>query len=79
MAAINQRGLAKAMDLVPMTTKQLHEELVKRGHTISFSYTCDIVNGRGLKRNPALRKAIAEVLGVPQFWIETPDPTEGAA
>jgi transcriptional regulator with XRE-family HTH domain len=72
MAAIDPNGLAKAMDLAPMTAKQLADRT-----GMSLTYVCDIVAGRRtLKRNPELRKRIASELGVPQHWIEH---QEGAA
>lgn len=74
MASISPEGLARAMDLAPMTPKVLAE---KTG--LSLTYVCDITKGRRtLKRNPELRKKIALVLGVPQHWIEHHDSTEAA-
>lgn len=69
MAAISPEGLSRVMDMAPMTPKQLAD---KTG--MSLTYTCDIISGRRtLKRNPELRRKIAEVLRVPQHWIEHHD------
>lgn len=66
MAQIDNVGLARAMDMAPITTKVLAERV-----GVSLTYMCDITGGRRtLKRNPELRKKIAEALGVPTFWIE---------
>ena len=66
MAAIDHKGLTKAMDLALVTPKQLAEAT-----GMSLTYVCDITAGRRtLKRNPELRKKIAVALNVPQHWIE---------
>lgn len=58
-----------------MTTKQLAAEV-----GISITYMCDITSGRRLlKRNPALRRRIADALGVPTHWIEYHSPSADAA
>lgn len=73
MSAIDPTGLSKAMSTAPITAKVLAE---KSG--VSLTYMCDIISGRRtLKRNPALRRKLAEVLDVPQHWIEHHD-TEAA-
>lgn len=74
MAIIDPAGLAKAMDLAPMSAKRLADTV-----GISIQYITDITRGRRtLKRNPELRHKIAAALGVPQFWIESHE-TEDAA
>lgn len=70
MAAIDHKGLTKAMDLALVTPKQLAEAT-----GMSLTYVCDITAGRRtLKRNPELRKKIAVALNVPQHWIEHAEP-----
>ena len=66
MAAIDPKSLTKAMDMAPMTPKQLAERV-----GLSLTYICDITAGRRtLKRNPEMRRKIAQALDVPQHWIE---------
>jgi transcriptional regulator with XRE-family HTH domain len=66
MTVINSLDLTRAMDRAPMTASQLAREV-----GVSLTYICDIRAGRRkLSRNPALRRRIAEALGVPQHWIE---------
>ena len=81
MAAIDPYSLTKAMAKAPMTAKQLVEALRQEGQPVSLQYVCDITSGRRtLKRNPALRRAIAAALDVPQHWIEHCDrPVEEAS
>lgn len=77
MPAIDSESLRKVLDRAPMTTRQLTDELNRRGHQVSHDYVVNIVNGhRRLKRNSVLRRAIAGVLDVPVHWIEIerPDP-----
>lgn len=70
MPELDKDLLAKAMDLSGVTQKQLAEDIGK-----SKQYVSDMVSGhRTLKRNPALRKLIAEKLNVPTHWIEHSDP-----
>ena len=73
--AIDHKSLTKAMGLAPMTAKQLADKL-----GLSLQYVCDIQAGRRtLKRNPELRKRIAEALDIPTHWIEHRDePAEVA-
>lgn len=71
MPAIDHKAVRKVMDRAPMTTKQLTEELHRRGVEVSHDYVVNIVNGhRRLKRNPVLRHEIARALDVPVHWIE---------
>lgn len=64
--AIDGVLLTKAMDKSGVTRQQLAERL-----EISLQYVCDITAGRRtLKRNPELRKRIAQELDVPVHWIE---------
>lgn len=66
MAAISKEGLELAMAKAPITAKALADQV-----GISLTYACDIIAGRRtLKRNPELRRAIAEACGCPQHWIE---------
>lgn len=66
VAAIDREGLAKAIELGGWEKKQLAKKV-----GISPQYLADILAGRRtLKRNPALRKAMAKELGVPTRWIE---------
>ena len=66
MAQIDPVGLAKAMDLAPMSAKRLAAAV-----EISIQYMTDIRAGRRtLGRNPELRAKLAAALGVPTFWIE---------
>lgn len=66
MPAIDANGLRKAMDLSGFTAKRLSEEL-----DLSKQYVSDMLSGyRTLKRNPKLRRQIADVLDVPVHWIE---------
>ena len=77
VAAIDPKALQRALDLAAMTPTQLVEALHQRGARISLSYACRIIaGGARLKRNPVLRRQIAEVLNVPTHWIEAerPDP-----
>ena len=49
-----------------VTVTQLADEL-----GVSVSYVTQMVRGtRRLKRNPVLRRRIADALDVPQHWIE---------
>ena len=60
-----------------MTPTQLAEQL-----GISRSYLVRITNGSGrLKRNPVLRRQIADALDVPVHWIEgeRPEPADEGA
>jgi hypothetical protein len=66
MPAIDKTGLTKAMDKSGVTKKQLADTL-----DLSLQYVCDITVGRRtLKRNPELRRRIADALDVPVHWIE---------
>lgn len=66
MSAIDPVGLTRAMEMAPMTAKQLADK-----SDISLTYMCDIIAGRRtLKRNPDLRRNLAAALKVPQHWIE---------
>lgn len=66
MPAIDASLLVKAMDKNNVTRRRLADEL-----GVSIQYVCDITAGRRtLKRNPELRKRIAEVCDVPTHWIE---------
>ena len=66
MAAIDHALLAKAMDKSGVTPTRLATETGK-----SLTYICDILAGRRtLKRNPELRRQIANVCDVPVHWIE---------
>lgn len=70
MPPIDPELLRKAMAKAPMGTKELAERV-----NVSITYMSDIVHGRRtLKRNPALRRAIAIALDVPQHWIEEHQP-----
>jgi hypothetical protein len=63
-----------------MTPKKLREALHDEGVDISLQYICDLLSGhRNLKRNPALRKAIAKCIGCPVDWIEVPSEPERSA
>lgn len=69
MPAISAGRLVQAMD-GRITAKQLADRTGK-----SLTYICDITKGRRtLKRNPQLRVAIAEAIGVPRDWIEHERP-----
>lgn len=75
MGAIDYKMLVKAMDKSGVTPKRLAEKTGK-----SLTYICDITAGRRtLKRNPELRRAIAEACDVPVHWIEHHTPSEGEA
>jgi transcriptional regulator with XRE-family HTH domain len=66
MAGIDSKALAKAMDLAGITSAQLAREL-----GVSTSYVARIAAGsRRLKRNPVLRRRIADAIGVPARLIE---------
>lgn len=72
MAAIDSEQLRRALEMRSMTPTQLADRV-----GITLSYAARILNGhRKLKRNPVLRRSIAEAIGVPVHWIETerPDP-----
>jgi transcriptional regulator with XRE-family HTH domain len=76
VAAIDPNGLTKAMARANMTPSRLAKEL-----DVSLSYVVRILSGtRRLKRNPILRRRIAEALDVPVHWIEVerPDPEQVA-
>ncbi|MDQ2729106.1 MAG: helix-turn-helix transcriptional regulator [Actinomycetota bacterium] len=74
MPPLDKTLLKKAMDKAGVSTKRLSDEA-----PMSLQYACDLVSGhRNLKRNPALRKRIAEVLDVPVHWIEHHETTEVA-
>lgn len=73
MPAIDPNNLTKAMERSGLTPTRLADEL-----GVSLSYVVRIMHGnRRLKRNPALRRRIADALDVPQHWIEHQD--SGAA
>ena len=75
MSAIDKELLIKAMEKSGVTQKQLAESIGK-----SKQYVSDLTTGhRTLKRNPALRKAIASALDVPVHWIERPAPEKPVA
>jgi transcriptional regulator with XRE-family HTH domain len=77
VAAIDPEALKKAMARAPMTPTQLADQL-----GISLSYLVRITNGsRRLKRNPVLRRQIADTLDVPVHWIEVerPEPADEVA
>jgi len=65
--AIDPKSLRTAMDARNVTPKAL-----ATGTDMSLSYICDILAGRRrLKRNPGLRRRIADTIGVPVHWIES--------
>ena len=75
MPAIDHTNLVKAMERSGVGAKRLAGEIGK-----SLTYVCDITAGRRtLKRNPELRKKIAQALDVPLHWIEHHAPTDEAA
>lgn len=66
MTAIDPEAFSKAMDLTGYTPRLLANEV-----GISPDYVVNIRNGhRRLKRNPVLRRRLADALGVPVRWIE---------
>ncbi len=70
MAAIDKDLLAKAMDKSGVTATHIASHTGK-----SLTYVCDIIAGRRtLKRNPELRRAIADSMDVPVHWIEHHSP-----
>lgn len=67
MTAIDPKAFSKAMDLAGFSPRQL---AVRVG--ISSDYVQNVRNGhRRLKRNPVLRRRLADELGVPVRWIES--------
>jgi transcriptional regulator with XRE-family HTH domain len=67
VTAIDPKAFAKAMDMAGISPRQLADRA-----EISADYVLNIRNGhRRLKRNPVLRRRLAEELGVPPRWIET--------
>lgn len=67
MAAIDPPSLRRAMDKSGVSPTMLAEQL-----DLSLSYVCRIRAGRQrLKRNPVLRRRIADALDVPVHWIES--------
>lgn len=67
VTAIDPKAFAKAMDMAGFTPTMLAESVEK-----SPDYITNIRNGhRRLKRNPVLRRQLADALGVPQRWIES--------
>lgn len=76
MAAIDHKGLAKAIEKCGYEGRQVQ---LAAEVGISPQYLSDILGGRRkLKRNPELRKKLADALDVPRRWIETSDPSEAA-
>lgn len=66
MAAIDPAALTKAMNLAGVTPRRLADEV-----GVSLQYVGDLRTGRRtLKRNPELRRRIADALSVPVHWIE---------
>jgi transcriptional regulator with XRE-family HTH domain len=66
VAAIDNEALKDWLDAKGWTLKDFAAEV-----GISLQYLCDIVGGsRTLKRNPGLRKRMAEALGIPVTRIE---------
>lgn len=66
MPAIDHTALKTAMDKAGVTPKQLSVAT-----KLSLGYVCDIRSGRRrLKREPVVRRQIADALGVPVHWIE---------
>ena len=64
---IDAKAFALAMDMAGITPAQLAART-----DISPDYVLNIRNGhRRLKRNPVLRRRLAEELGVPVRWIES--------
>lgn len=76
MAAIDPKALENAMNLAGVSPVNLAKRV-----GISDDYMRNIRSGyRTLKRNPELRKAIAQALDVPIRWIEhQPSSGEEAA
>jgi transcriptional regulator with XRE-family HTH domain len=75
MAAIDAELLQKAMDKAGVSRQRLAAEV-----GVSLQYVCDITAGRRtLKRNPDLRKRIADVCDVPTHWIEHRTPEAASA
>lgn len=74
MASIDPTRLRQAMTLAGIGPA----ELARRVHC-STDYISHIAAGRRrLKRNPALRRRIADALDVPVDWIEGRYPKEAA-
>lgn len=69
MPGLDPKLLRKAMDMRGMNATQLAQAC-----DLNLSYVARMTQGRRLlKRNPALRKRIAEALDVPVHWIEHKD------
>jgi transcriptional regulator with XRE-family HTH domain len=67
MPAIDPKSLQQAMDKSGVTPTQLAQAT-----GLSLSYVVRIQRGhRRLKRNPVMRRRIAEALDVPIHWIES--------
>lgn len=67
--AIDPKALETAMNVAGASPVKLAEKV-----GISDDYMRNIRSGyRTLKRNPELRKAIADALGIPVRWIEHHD------
>jgi transcriptional regulator with XRE-family HTH domain len=71
---LDAHGLATAFELSGLTVGELTRRLNDGPHSkVSESYVRAILRGdRRLKRNPVLRRRIADALGVPLYWIEVP-------
>lgn len=68
---IDPKRLKAAMDVAGVSTAEL-----ARRNKITVSYAARIVSGASrLPRNPALRRKIANSLGVPIDWIEALEPS----
>lgn len=66
MPGIDHTALKTAMDKAGITPKQLSDTT-----GLSLSYVCDLRSGRRrLKREPVVRRRIADALDVPVHWIE---------
>jgi transcriptional regulator with XRE-family HTH domain len=67
VTAIDPKAFGKAMDLAGFSAQQLASRV-----GMSPDYILNIRNGhRRLKRNPVLRRRLADELGVPVRWIES--------
>lgn len=69
VAGLDPKALRKVMDMRGMTATQLAQAC-----ELNLSYVARMTQGRRLlKRNPALRRRLADALQVPVHWIEHQD------